>query len=267
MTRELERGQLGQLPSLTFGAGAPLIALGGLNLTTGVDRGGVPRMARSLLGSLAGTRRIVFVNRRPGLPLGMTIADLAREHADGIRDTFGTPVDVFGISTGGSIAQQLAAEHPDVVRRLVLVSTACRLGDTARLLQRRVAARLRRGAIRQAMAVMGAGLAPPGRAQLLAGALGWLSGPRLAGDPQDMADLATTIEAEDEFDLARCAGAICAPTLLVAGSEDRFYGRGLFEETAALIPGSRLSLYEGRGHMTVTSDPRFAREIVEFIDS
>ncbi|HLJ01965.1 MAG TPA: alpha/beta hydrolase [Solirubrobacteraceae bacterium] len=262
----VERGQLGPLPCLMFGTGVPLVALGGLNLTTGVDGGGVPRMARSLLGPLAGVRRIVFVNRRRGLPPGMTMAELAGEHADGIRDAFAGAVDVFGISTGGSIAQQLAAEHPDVVRRLVLVSTACRLGDTARLLQRRVAARLRRGATRKAMAVMGAGLAPPGRPQLVAGVLGWLSAPRLAGDPQDMADLATTIEAEDDFDLARCATAIRAPTLIVAGSEDRFYSRGLFEETAALIPGSRLSLHEGRGHMTVTSSPRFANEIISFID-
>jgi len=35
-------------------------------------------------------------------------------------------VDVVGMSTGGSIAQQLAADHPATVRRLGLISTAGR---------------------------------------------------------------------------------------------------------------------------------------------
>jgi pimeloyl-ACP methyl ester carboxylesterase len=34
----------------------------------------------------------------------------------------GVPVHVVGISTGGSIAQQSAIDHPLVVRRLVLLS-------------------------------------------------------------------------------------------------------------------------------------------------
>jgi pimeloyl-ACP methyl ester carboxylesterase len=53
----------------------------------------------------------------------MSMAALAAEHADALREAFAEPVDLLGMSTGGSIAQQLAAEHPRVVRRLVLVST------------------------------------------------------------------------------------------------------------------------------------------------
>ncbi len=74
---------------------------------------------------------------------------------------------------GGSIAQQLAADHPSVVGRLVLVSTACRLGRTGRLAQRRVAARLRACAVRRAFAVMAAELVPPWRGRYVATALAW----------------------------------------------------------------------------------------------
>jgi pimeloyl-ACP methyl ester carboxylesterase len=90
----------------------------------------------------------MFVNRRRGLRRGMSMAELAGEHAEAIRSSLGGPVDVAGISTGGSIAQQLAADHSDLVRRLVLLSSACRLGPEGRALQRRVAARIRRGAHR-----------------------------------------------------------------------------------------------------------------------
>ena len=100
----------------------------------------------------------------PGLPRGMTMAEMAAEHADAIRE-LGAPVDVMGTSTGGSIAQQLAADHPDVVGRLVLLSTACRLGPEGKVLQRRVAARIRAGAYRQATAVMGPGVPPRGRSR------------------------------------------------------------------------------------------------------
>ena len=89
----------------------------------------------------------------------MTMAEIAAEHADAIR-ALGGRVDVMGTSTGGSIAQQLAADHPDVVGRLFLLSTACRLGPEGKVLQRRVAARIRAGARRQATAVMVREFAP-----------------------------------------------------------------------------------------------------------
>ncbi len=218
-----------------------------------------------MLRPFAERRRVMFVNRRDGLPRGMSMADLAEEHAAAIRSLGGGPVDVAGISTGGSIAQQLAADHPDVVDRLVPLSTACRLGQQGRELQRRVAARIRRGAHRQAIAVMMAGLVPPRRGQLAAGALAWLAGPRLLAGGDDLTDMATTIEAEDAFDLATCGSPIRAPTLILVGSEDRFYSPELFAETAGLIPGSRLRVFERRGDITVTTHREWSSEIECFI--
>jgi pimeloyl-ACP methyl ester carboxylesterase len=73
-------------------------------------------------------------------------------------------------------------------------------------------------------------------------------------------DLATTIEAEDPFDLARL-DPIRAPTLIVSGRDDIFYPPELFKETARLIPGSELVMLEGRGHIDALSDPR-ARDAI-----
>jgi pimeloyl-ACP methyl ester carboxylesterase len=261
----MDRGVIGRLPFLATGRGAPLLFIGGLAPETGVDAAGTERMNASLLQPFASRRRIMFVNRRSGLPRGMSMAELAAEHAEAIRSLGGGPVDVAGISTGGSIAQQLAADHPDVVGRLVLLCTACRLGPKGRDLQRRAATRIRRGARRQALAVMMAGLVPPGRGQVAAGALAWLAGPRLLAGGDDLADMATTIEAEDAFDLATCSSPIRAPTLILAGSEDRFYSPELFAETARLIPGSRVRVLEGRGHLTAARDPAWTREIEEFL--
>jgi len=259
----LEHGTLGRIPSASLGSGEPVLVLIGLAPVTGVEG---ERMTKASLGpllSLTGRRRLVVTNRRADLPRGMTMAQIAAEHADAAR-ALGAPVDVVGTSTGGSIAQQLAADHPEVVRRLVLLSTACRLGPQGKELQRRVAARVRRGATRQAMAVLAADLVPPGRGQIAAGVLASLVGPLAVRDRQGIDDMATTIEAEDDFDLAR-SPTITAPTLIVAGRDDRFYGPELFEETARLIPGSELLLLEGRGHITALNDARCREALSRFL--
>jgi pimeloyl-ACP methyl ester carboxylesterase len=260
-----ERGMMGALPYAAIGTGPPLVVLVGLSPTTGVEGDRMLEVALRPFAALAETRRIVVFNRRPHLPRGMTMAELAAEHARAIRESLASAVDVIGVSTGGSIAQQLAADHPDVVGRLVLVSTACRLGRAGQSLQRRVAARIRAGAPRKALAVMAAGLVPPARGQLVAGIAGWLLGPRVVEHPHDLDDMATTIEAEDDFDLAACQAPIQARTLILAGSDDRFYSGELFEETARLIPSSELRVFERRGHITVMSDRGFRSSLAAFL--
>ena len=95
--------------------------------------------------------------------------------------------------------------------------------------------------------------------------MAWLAGPRLLAGGDDLADMATTIEAEDAFDLASCRSPIRRPTLILAGGEDRFYSPELFAETARLIPGSRLRVFEGRGHVTVARHPEWSGEIERFL--
>jgi len=240
-----------------------LVVLAGLTPEAGVSAGSLRRMHESAMLPWARERQVFYVNRRPGLPRGMTMAALAAEHAQALREAFGEPVDLLGASTGGSIAQQLAAEHHDVVRRLVLVSTGCRLGPNAKHLQRQIAARVRAGATRRAAAVMAGALAPPAL-RLPAACLGWLLAPGLFSE-SGLQDMATTIEAEDEFDLARLP-VVQAPTLLVGGGRDRFYDRELLEQTARLIPGCVLETYPERGHITVLTDPRAVAQIRGFLN-
>jgi pimeloyl-ACP methyl ester carboxylesterase len=242
-----------------------LVVLAGLTPVTGVAGAGLVKSIVHPLLPLAGSRRLVVLNRRAGMPRGMTMAELAGEHADALRDAFAAPVDLVGTSTGGSIAAQLSADHGELVGRLVLISAACRLGPTGRALQAEVAESIRRGRYRRAAATAAAGLVPPWRGKIPAAVAGWLLAGRLVHSPEDWADMATTIEAEDGFDLAACAKPITAPTLIVAGRDDRFYSPGLFEQTAQLIAGSRVQLISDRGHITVTRDRRFIPTLAAFL--
>lgn len=254
---------LGAFPCLVGGEGPPLVLMAGLLPKTGVASWQKMHMATA--SPYATRRRVHYLNRRPDLPPGITFAQLAAEHAAAIRSSFDGPVDLLGLSTGGSIAQQVAADHPDVVRRLALLSTGYRLSDHTRAQMRRIAARIRAGAPRRAMALAGAELVPDGPWQLPAAlAAAVVSRPALSDD--DLADLATTIEAEDNFDLRACATSIQAPTLVISGGRDRFYPRALIEQTAALIPTSRLTIEPERGHMTVTGLPTVHQAILDHLD-
>lgn len=93
------------------------------------------RVEIRLLAPLARHFRVFVVGRAPGMSPDASMAGVAREKA--IRAEFGAAVDLLGISSGGSVALQLAAGHPVVVRRLVLASAGYRVGTAAREAQLR----------------------------------------------------------------------------------------------------------------------------------
>ena len=125
----LGQGTLGDgLPYLRAGTGDPLVYLPGITPHHHVPQGMERRAQMALLKPFLGGRQVWWINRRVGLAAGTTMADLARDYARVLADVFDHPVDVLGISTGGSVALQLAADHPHLVRRLVVVAGAYRLG-------------------------------------------------------------------------------------------------------------------------------------------
>ena len=118
--------------------------------------------------------------------------------------------------------------------------------------------------MRQAVAVFAADLVPFGPFELPVAVAGWLLAPRLF-TTEGMNHLATMAEAEDDFDLAPLP-AIQAPTLIVGGGRDRYYGPELFEETAELISDSRVVVIPRLGHVSVLWSPRSRAEIHGFIN-
>jgi pimeloyl-ACP methyl ester carboxylesterase len=282
-----QTGTLAGLPCLTVGApdAPPLVVLPGLSPEHAIGAGPAARAELGLARELGRRFRVTWLTRRPGLAATTgtdppSMADVAVEHAAALREA-GAPLDVLGISTGGSIALQLALDHPDVVGRLVLVSAAAQLGAVGRAEQRALAERVdagdRRGAFAQLLAdavpdplpwATGRGTRVHARLAALVrpplATFGWALGPRLW--PQAaLADMAALIAAEDAFDVRSRLGELRARLLAVAGGRDPYYDEGAFEQLARGVPDGRLVRFARRGHGTVAADPRFVPAVARFL--
>ena len=262
----VEQGRLGNgLAYLRVGAGRPLAYLPGLTTHHRPPQGMDRRFQVGQLKPFSRNREVWWVQRREGMAPGTTIADIARDYAVALRGRFDGPVDVVGSSTGGTAALQLTADHPETVRRLVLLSSACRLAPSGLDKERRLAELLRQGRTRQANAQMMSMLAASSRGQWMLAKLGWLLGPALKGE--GLSDMLITIDAENAFDLTPRLPAITTPTLVIGGGRDRYYGADVFGETASGLPNGRLLLYPDKGHVGTQTNRKAISEVFRFLDA
>jgi pimeloyl-ACP methyl ester carboxylesterase len=219
----------------------------------------VPRTAAWSTAALAGgfERTVHLIHRPVRPPAGMTIAELAGWHATALRERFGEPVDVMGTSGGGAIALQLALDHPETVRRLVLCIVASRVGEDGLHGLSRMVELEREG---RSAARIGSRLIAHGPLRLLLlAAFGLPRGrPRAPGE-------AALVEAAQTWDVTGRLAEVSAPALIVGGTRDRIIPPDLVRATASGIRDARLVLLPGRGHATALFDPRMKAAIAAFL--
>lgn len=264
MAAELEvtEGALpGGLPYFRLGSGPRLIVLRGFTTTHDNPKGMQRSFEVKMLAPLARHFDVYAVNRAPGLAPGTTMAEIATQHADAFAAKFGGPVDLLGISSGGSIALEVAADHPDAVRRLVLVCAASRIGPEAAAAQMRyinAVAAGKRGAHHLAPMKVSSRIG----AKLLAPIM-WLMDP--LARPKDPSDMVAFARAEDAFDVSARLGDVTAPTLVIAGERDNVYGLDLLRSTAEGVGDGRLIVYPGASHASAMTDKRLGDDVAAFL--
>ena len=180
------------------------------------------------------------------------------------------PVVSIGTSYGGMVAMAHAARYPDAVSHLVLCVTAAHGGFIPRAeaivaargteSQKRVCATLWAGGFRTSeelqeyYAIMG----PLYSTRFDAAAAGAVRGrARPSPEPLNLAfgpgGFLRTMDLRPE--LSR----ITAPTLILAGREDWICAPEFSEEIHALMPGSRLAVFEGASHSLRVDVPEALR--------
>ena len=151
---------------------------------------------------------------------------------------------VVGVSVGGMIAQALAATRPDLVHALVLSNTGLQVG-TAQGWAARIAAVEAGGVKAVAGDVTAAWFPQAWRDANPDAAEGW----RTMLGRQNARGYADLCRALADADLTADAGRIACPTLCVGGTGDGSTPPDVVERLAAAIPGARLAMIDGAGHL------------------
>jgi pimeloyl-ACP methyl ester carboxylesterase len=239
---------LGEFPYVRIGNGQEnLVILPGLTLENEPPTRLAAWTYRLGFGRFARDYTVYVINRRRGMPSGYTTRDMAADYARVLEQELG-PSHLMGFSTGGSIAQYVALDHPEALRSLVLVVSACRLSEEGRGICGRWQALAREGRWQDLRADM-ASVAVSGETnKRLARAFMAVFGRFVLKAPSDPQDFLTTLEADLGHDTAGRLGEISAPSLTIGGSEDPFFSEDLLRETAERMPRCTLRVYEGVGH-------------------
>lgn len=177
---------------------------------------------------------------------GYTPRDLAAD-VDGLLAALDLPAaHVVGHSLGGAIAQELALASPDRVRTLNLIGSWARNDEYTRTLFRtwqRLRRTLEPAAFVEAMLLTGVGhtfLNSVGVASMVELVLA-------SPHPQTVEGFCRQVDADLAHDTADRLGKIQAPTLVIAGDEDKIFPLHHARQLADGI-GCELHLIPGVGH-------------------
>jgi len=243
------------------GTGEPLILLhGGLAAT---------EIFSDIMPSLSKNRQVIAVDlqahgRTADIDRPLSYEAIADDIAALIKHLGFAKADVMGYSVGGGVALRTAVRHPEVVRKLVLVSTAFRRDGWY-------------PEVLAGMAQMGAGAAEPMKQtpmyQLYA---------RVAPKPADWPVLLTKLGEmlRKDYDWSNDVATIKVPTLLVFGDADAVrtaHAVQLFELLGggkkdggwdgSGMSNARLAILPGLTHYSIFSSPALPASVTPFLDA
>jgi pimeloyl-ACP methyl ester carboxylesterase len=244
------------------GAGPPVVFLHGL--------GGTSASWAADLEALSSRYRCIAWDApgygdSPPAAAPLTFAALADEVV-ALLDALGIGrASLVGLSLGGMVAQHTALRHPSRVDRLVLMSTSPRFGLDGTRPDEWRAARL---------APLDAGAEPADFAEeVLRGVAGPnISDAALAAQVAAMrripaAGLRAMIDCLVTHDTLDRLRDVQAPTLVVVGADDEETPSSYAEAIADRVPGARLAVVPGAGHLLNAEAPDAVRTLlVDFLE-
>ncbi len=201
---------------------------------------------------------------RSSAPPEVTVPAMAGDMVHLLARLGAVPAHVVGLSMGGVVALQLAIDHPEVVRRLVLVNTFARLRPQSLSgwfywLLRAVLTRFI-GPEKQAAMVAQRVFPRPEHEEMRRNLYQHI----IHTNP---CAYRSAMQALRRFDVRSRLGELQMPVLVVTGSEDTTVSPPVQKEMAQHIPGARHVIVEGSGHGVIADNPdAFNRILLQFLE-
>ena len=211
---------------------------------------------------LAKEYTVYMFSRTRKLTEGHTTRDMARDLAEAMEELGIGTAYVIGVSMGGMIAQHLAADYPEKVRKLVLVVTAARENPVLLESLDEWVACARRDDHR---ALMDSNLRRIysedyyRKNKWMVPLTGKLTKPK---SYERFLILAEACRTHNAFD--RLSG-ITVPTLVIGGEKDNSLGGDASREIAGQIPDGELKMYPQWGHGLYEEAKDFLPVVMEFL--
>ncbi len=208
-----------------------------------------------------------LVGRKQNVPENYTFADMAKDYATMIKREFKKPVIIMGVSTGGQIAHYIAADHPDVVQKLIIISAAYRLSERGVEIERRAGEYFQQKKYGKSLAAILDLLYTFRIKRLIAKFFTRLVGKWFIGKIKYPNDFLTEIRGDREMNFKDRLKEIKAPTLILSGETDIGYDVGDVRATAEGIPNTQLIIYEGYGHsLSMANRKKLQEDILKFLN-
>ncbi|MBR5534431.1 MAG: alpha/beta fold hydrolase [Ruminiclostridium sp.] len=247
-----------ELDCISFGKGdKPLVMIQGLN-TRGIKGAGLSLAWMYRI--FAKDYKVCLFDRRKDLRTGVTIRDLANDLAAAMDHLGITKACVFGVSQGGMIAQELAIQRPDLVRKMVLAVTASRTNSTIEQVIHGWMAMTEAQDWKALVRDMAEKLYSPAYLRRYRPFLPLLT---LVQKPKDIPRFLTlaraclTCDTHDRLSEIRC------PVLVLGGKQDRVVGGEASQELADAL-GCAFYMYETLGHAAYEEAKDFNQRVYDF---
>lgn len=249
-----------------IGKGYPLLLVSGLGFGRWSWFKQVPELSGRFRTISFDLRNVGHLDTEHG---AYSVANLAAHAAALLEHLEVERAHVVGTSLGGFVAQELALRRPDLVDRLILISTSYGgLGSepvSMTTLGRMLGwgATDRQDAVRRGLEVAVSEDYPASRSEEFDRMVDW----RVADSPP-LSEYTKQLVAGTRFDASQSVEDIESPTLVLHGSEDRVVPASNAVSLAERLPNAKLRILKDAGHLVFVERAEEAnQEILDFLET
>lgn len=206
--------------------------------------------------------RVYLFSRKNQLPKGYTTQDMARDQNTALKAIGVESAYVMGVSQGGMIAQHLAIDYPERVKKLVIGVSVSRQNPT---LQRVIKGWMEMAEANDYKAIAIDTIEKNYTEKKLKSYRFFYPIISRIGKPKSLERFMIQAEACLNHNAYERLDKIECPTLVIGGDNDNVVGKNSSEEMAAKIPNSKLIIYEGLGHSAYEEAKDFNQQVKRFL--